>query len=360
MSKVVELTSRAHLLPLERPWGPTRTALRLLVTQVRADDGSTGTGFSWTPTVGAHAIQALLAHDVKELVEGGPVHAGVVWDRLWLALHEGGSAGLTTMAIAGVDIALWDLRARREGRSLVDVIGRRHESVPTYGSGVNRHYPLDELRAQAERWVAAGHRAVKMKVGRPDLDEDVERVAAVREVIGPDRALLLDANQLWDLLRARAAMGALRRFDPYWIEEPLPADDLAAHAELRRAIDVPVAVGENLATAQRFREFLVAGACDVVQPNVVRVGGITPFLRIAALANAFSVPVYPHLLPDLSGQLALCLPGPPVMVEDVEGASFAGLGALAAPSGVEIAAGELRADTGPGHGLSFREDLEPL
>jgi L-alanine-DL-glutamate epimerase-like enolase superfamily enzyme len=357
--KVVGFSCRAHVLPLARPWGLDRGALRLLVTQVRADDGSTGTGFSWTPTVGAHALRALLAHDLTTLVEGGPIEPEVVWDRLWAALHEGGGGGLTTMALAGVDIALWDLRAKRAGLALVDLLGRRRDAVQVYGSGVNRHYPLDELREQARRWVAAGHLAVKMKVGLPDLDEDVERVAVVREVIGAGRALMLDANQRWDLLRARRALRALRRFDPYWIEEPLLADDLAAHVELRRAIDVPVALGENVYTVQRFRELLVAGACDVVQPNVVRVGGITPFLRIAELARAFTVPVFPHLLIDLSGQLALCLPMA-AMVEDVEDASFAAQGALAAPSGVEVVGGELRADTGPGHGLVFREDLEPL
>lgn len=274
----------------------------------------------------------------------------MVWDRLWAHLREAGAGGVTTIALAGVDLALWDLHCGE--RSLADVLGRRSAAVPVYGSGVNRHYTLEELVAQARRWKAAGYPAVKIKVGLPDLREDVERVAAVREVIGPDVALMVDANQRWDLLRARRAIEALAPYGLHWVEEPLPADDVAAHVELRRSVDVPIAVGENVHTGYGFRDLLAAGACDVVQPNVVRVGGITPFLRIAELARAYDVPVHPHLLPEISGQLACALPLP-CMVEEVEDASFAALGLLAEPYPVEIAGGELRAHRGPGLGLRW-------
>jgi L-alanine-DL-glutamate epimerase-like enolase superfamily enzyme len=277
-------------------------------------------------------------------VIGLPAHPELVWDRLSAHLSEAGRSGIVPIALAGVDLALWDLRCGE--RPLVEVLGARRESVPVYGSGINRHYPLEELRAQAARWVAAGYTAVKIKVGRPSLAEDVERVAAVREVIGPDRVLMIDANQRWDLHRARVALRALERYDLFWIEEPLPADDLAAQVELRRSIGTPVAVGENVATVHGFRDLLTAGACDVVQPNLVRVGGITPFLRIAELARAFGVPVYPHLLTELSGQLALALHHP-AMVERVEDAALADLGLLASPLPVEITGPELRATGAP-------------
>src|SRR5690606_27766212 len=180
-----------------------------------------------------------------------------------------------------------------------DLIGRRHEQLPVYGSGVNLHYTLDELVAQVSRWVDAGHRAVKIKVGKPDLAEDLDRLAAVRAVLGPDRRLLVDANQRWDLETATSAVNAMVAHDIGWIEEPLRADDLAGHAELRRRIGVPIALGENLHTRYRFREYIEAGAVDVVQPNIIRVGGITPFLDIAELARARGVGLAPHLLPEL-------------------------------------------------------------
>ena len=181
-------------------------------------------------------------------------------------------------------------------------------------------------------------------------------MAAVREVLGPDRDLMIDANQRWDLDRATTAMGVLEAYRPRWIEEPLRADDLAGHAELRRRIATPVAMGENLHTVYRFRDALDVGACDVVQPNVVRVGGVTPFLAIAALADERDVELHPHLLPELSGQLALALERP-CLVEDVEDASLTGLGLLAGPSPVTIRDGALTATGAAGLGLQFQPDL---
>ncbi|MBN6053264.1 mandelate racemase/muconate lactonizing enzyme family protein [Nonomuraea sp. RK-328] len=349
MIRDLRVSARTAALP--RPWGPDVPVNHVLVVEVVLDDGRVGTGFSWTPQIGARAVQALLEHDVREAVVGLDPHPEVVWDRLWRHLREAGPGGVTTVALAGVDLALWDLRCGERG--IVDVLGRRRDTVPVYGSGVNLHYPLEELVAQAERWKAAGHPAVKIKVGKPDLREDVERVAAVREVIGPDTLLMIDANQRWDLHRARRAVDALAPYGLHWLEEPLPADDVAAHVELRRSVDVPIAVGENVYTVYGFRDLLTAGACDVVQPNVVRVGGITPFLRITELARAFDVPVHPHLLPDLSAQLALTLPLP-CMAEEVEDASFAALGLLEEPYPVQVAGGKLSVGEHRGLGLRWR------
>jgi L-alanine-DL-glutamate epimerase-like enolase superfamily enzyme len=189
----------------------------------------------------------------------------------------------------------------------------------------------------------------------------VERVAAVREIIGPRRLLMIDANQLWDLPAARRAVRALAPYDIFWLEEPLPAEDFRGYAALRQAIDIPLAAGESLYTEAQFRELLLAGAIDFIQPNVCRVGGITPFLRIARLARQFSIPVMPHLLPDINGQLAMALPLP-AFVEDIDEASFAALGALARPSGVVIAGDTLTAAPSPGHGFTFATatmQLEP-
>jgi L-alanine-DL-glutamate epimerase-like enolase superfamily enzyme len=229
--------------------------------------------------------------------------------------------------------------------------------VRAYGSGVNLHYPIEELVAQVQRWVAAGFDAVKIKVGKPDVREDADRLAAVREVLGAGRALMIDANQRWDLDRAVSAMEVLAAFDPAWIEEPLRADDLTGHAELARRIETPIAVGENLHTAYRFAEFLRAGAAHIVQPNIVRVGGITPFLRIAQTALDHGATLHPHLLPELSGQLALTLSvaeeaGDP-MAEDVEDAGFGALGALAEHSPIAVADGILTETPHVGLGIRF-------
>lgn len=338
-------------VPLARPWGASVDRLHFIVVRIGTSDGASGTGFSWTPTIGSTAITALLRDDIPGRILGRAPDPGPVWDGLWDELHEAGG-GLATMAMAGVDLALWDRRARCAGESVVDLLGRRRASVPVYGSGVNLHYTLEELTAQVERWVAAGFDAVKVKVGKPDLAEDVDRLDAVREVLGPRRRLMIDANQRWDLPRARRAIGALSRFDLDWVEEPLASDDLRAHAELRSSVGVPIALGENLHSIYRFREALELGACDMVQPNVVRVGGITPFLRIVHLARAHSVQLAPHLLPELSGQLALTLPEE-TSVEWVEDAGFDELGVLDRPLGARPADGRFAPETGPGLGFTF-------
>jgi L-alanine-DL-glutamate epimerase-like enolase superfamily enzyme len=351
---ITEVTSRLYRLPMPVPWGPAVTCQYLIASTVETSDGGTGQGFSWAVQAGAQAIRAMVEADCRPVAVGGPIAPAAAWDRLWWHLREAGG-GITTLAMAAVDIGLWDLRARAAGLSLADLLGRQRETVPVYASGVNRHLTLDELTEQVSRWVSAGHTRFKIKVGLPSLEEDLERVRAVRQIIGPGRRLMVDANQLWDLPTARRAARALSAFDIFWLEEPLPAEDVEAYARLRAAIDIPLAAGESLYSEARFKDLLLAGAVDYLQPNVCRVGGITPFLRIARLARLFDIPVMPHLLPDISGQLALCLPLPG-MVEDIDEGSFAALGALARPSGVVVTGDRLRAQTPPGHGLVFATD----
>nr|WP_206686751.1 MULTISPECIES: mandelate racemase/muconate lactonizing enzyme family protein [Microbacterium] len=343
-------------VPLTRPWGADVTSVGVIATHVVRTDGVEGWGFAWTPQIGAEAVHALLQHDITSFAVGRSADPEEMWQPAWEHLHEAGGGGVTTIALAGLDLALWDAAARAASGSISDLLGRRRSSVRAYGSGVNLHYPLDELAAQVQRWVDAGFDAVKIKVGKPSLDEDVERVAAAREVLGPGRALMIDANQRWDLERATRSIDTLARFDLAWIEEPLRADDLAGHAELARRLatssGVPIALGENVHTVHRFADFLRAGAAQIVQPNIVRVGGVTPFQKIATLASIHGAALHPHLLPELSGQLALTLEAE-CLVEDVEDAGFGALGALRDPSPVTVAGGILTENPHLGLGMRF-------
>lgn len=352
---IAAITTRRLRIPLLRPWGADVTEISVIAVTVRAADGAIGEGFSWTPSIGARSVQAMIDDDLAPFLAGRPA-SPELWDQAWAHVHEAGGGGVTTIALAGVDLALWDMRARRDGLSLTDLLGRRHDRLPVYGSGVNLHYTLDDLVAQVRRWVQSGCRAVKIKVGKPDLAEDLDRVAAVRELLGAELELFVDANQRWDLDAASRAVPALAAHDIGWIEEPLRADDLAGHAELRRRIDVPVALGENLHTVHRFRDFLDAGAVDIVQPNIVRVGGVTPFVRIAELAREREVRLAPHLLPELSAQLAFALPETS-WLEDVEQAGFAQLGALRTPTGLRIADGWATGGPAVGLGMSFVDTI---
>ncbi|RAZ33109.1 mandelate racemase/muconate lactonizing enzyme family protein [Microbacterium sp. SMR1] len=361
MTTIAALAARLIRVPLTRPWAADVTSVVVIATHVQRSDGAEGWGFSWTPQIGAEAVLALLRHDIAPAAVGRSAEPGGAWQGLWEHLHEAGGGGVTTIALAGLDLALWDAAARAAGSSVSTLIGRRRESARVYGSGVNLHYSLDELVAQVERWVTRGFTAVKVKVGKPDVAEDLDRLRAVRSVLGPDRGLMIDANQRWDLTRATRSLEVLAEVRPDWIEEPLRADDLDGHAELARRLGagarIPIAVGENLHTAYRFAEVLRRGAAQIVQPNIVRVGGITPLQRIAAIAEDAGAELHPHLLPELSGQLALTLPGGAAepWVEDVEDAGFAELGALRGPSPVVIRDGRLRETAHLGLGLRFTD-----
>lgn len=349
---VAGLRTRLITAPLPRPWGPDVPEVHLIVVEVTTTDGRVGTGFSWTPTIGAAAVRALLDHDIADFVTGRPAHPRAVWDDLWAHLHEAGGGGITTIAMAGVDLALWDLLGRQTGRSVAALLGVRHAELTGYGSGVNLHYPTDELLEQVRRWLATGYRAIKIKVGSPELDRDLDRVARIRELTGPGVALMLDANQRWDLPAAIRATGRLARFDPYWIEEPVRADDTASYVALRRRTAIPIAAGENMHHRYRFADLITAGGIDVVQPNVIRVGGITPFLRIADLTVTSGLQLAPHLLADVSAQLAVALPGP-VWIEEVEDTGFERLGVVTAPTPVVREGPRIRVVERPGLGLEF-------
>jgi len=355
--RITGLATRLLTVPLRRHWGAEAPENHVITTELSTDDGGTGFGFSWTPTIGPQAVKALLDYDIAPFVTGLPAAPETVWDAVWKRLHEAGGGGLTTIAMAGVDLALWDLQARRAGTSVAGLLGQRQDSAEVYGSGVNLHYTLDELVAQVERWVEAGHQAVKIKVGKPDIREDAERVAAVRSVLGPHRRLMIDANQRWDLPTTFRALDVLAEFGLEWLEEPIRADDLWAYRRLRKHSPVPIALGENLHTIYRFRDFIEAEAVDIIQPNVIRVGGITPFRRIVELARTHSIKVMPHLLPELSGQLALTL-AEPTMVEDVEEASFEQLGILDGPSPVRFSNSRVTLADHAGLGFRFKDRLQ--
>lgn len=362
MSVISAFDAQLLRVPLTRPWARDVTSVGVIATHVVRSDGAEGWGFSWTPQIGAEAVHALLTHDIAAFAVGRAADPGSQWQALWEHLHEAGGGGISTIAQAGLDLALWDAEARAQKTSLVGFLGAQRESVRAYGSGVNLHYTEDELVAQVRRWIVAGFDAVKVKVGKPDVAEDLDRLRAVREALGPDRRLMIDANQRWELDRATTSLEVLAEVSPTWIEEPLRADDLYGHTELskrlRASSGIPIAVGENLHTVFRFDDFLRSGAAQIVQPNIVRVGGITPFLGIAAIAAEYGAAVHPHLLPELSGQLALCLR--PVdgvaetMVEDVEDAGFGALGALRDPAPVVIRDGVLTEEPHDGIGLRFR------
>lgn len=274
------------------------TQLEFAGVRVATDAGVSGTGYTITVGHGGSVIrEALDSLFVGDLAGKDPRNVREIWRELYFGKsHWIGRAGATTMAQAAIDIALWDINAKAAGLPLWQLLGgARHADVPIYNTHAGwLNYTIDQLCDEARRLLDAGYTALKMKVGLPDAREDRRRVAAVRKAVGDAALLMVDANQKWDLMQARQAAALLEESDLSWLEEPLHPDDIRSHRLLAAGTRIPIALGEHVYTTHAFRDYLEANAVSVVQVDVCRVGGITPWLEVAALADAFGVRVCPH------------------------------------------------------------------
>lgn len=281
----------------------------ILVT-LTTGDGLTGTGYSYTVGTGGRAVVAMVRDYLAPVVMGADARAvEQVWTRMLNGTRATSVGVITSLAMAAIDIALWDIRCLRAGEPLWRLAGGAHEQLPVYDTeGGWLHLAAGDLVGNAANAKAAGLRGVKLKVGKPTAAEDAERLAAVREAVGPDFEIMVDANQAFTTAEA---VRRARLFEPSgiaWFEEPLPADDLAGHVRLGQATAIPVAVGESMYSAARFGAYLAAGAAGIVQPDAARLGGVTPWLKVAHTAEAFNVSVAPHFLMELHVSLAAAVP----------------------------------------------------
>ncbi|MEV0070397.1 mandelate racemase/muconate lactonizing enzyme family protein [Amycolatopsis sp. NPDC050768] len=281
----------------------------VFVELATADDG-TGLGYSYTIGTGGTAVLALLRdHLLPRLIGQDSRRIEAVWHDLFASTRATTVGAITSLALAAVDTALWDLKCRRADEPLWRVAGGFAPRVPLYDTeGGWLHLSTDELVAGARKSATAGWGGVKVKVGKPTAHEDLERLTAVREAVGPRFDLMVDANQSLTAAEAIRRARAFEAVDLFWFEEPLPADDVAGHARLSAATPIPVAVGESLYSVAQFRDYLHRGAASIVQVDVARVGGITPWLKVAHLAEAFNVQVCPHFLMELHVSLTAAIP----------------------------------------------------
>ena len=281
-----------------------------LLLTLRCSDGIEATGYAYTIGTGGSSVLALLRdHLAPRLLGRNPLQFEAIWKELFFHTHATAVGAITSLALACVDTALWDWRAQSQGLPLWQLLGGAQTRVPVYTTeggwlNLNAHELVEQtLAAQAQ-----GFRGAKIKVGRPHVSEDVARLSAVREAVGPGFDLMTDANQGFSRPEAARRAAAFAGLDLSWLEEPLPAEDVAGHRQLRAQTAIPVAVGESMYHLSQFREYLEQGACSVVQPDVARIGGITPWIKVAHLAEGFNVPVCPHFLMELHVSLCAAVP----------------------------------------------------
>ncbi|MCM2475111.1 mandelate racemase/muconate lactonizing enzyme family protein [Rhizobium sp. CG5] len=271
-----------------------------LVT-ITDSDGARGTGYSYTIGTGGSSVMRLLAdHLGPRLIGRDADQIEAIWHELEFATHATTIGAITAIALAAIDTALWDLRARKQNLPLWKLAGGAKDRCPLYTTeGGWLHLPVEALVEDAVEAKAQGFRGSKVKIGRAHGSEDVARLSAVRKAVGDAYEIMTDANQGLALDEAIRRADRLRDLDLAWIEEPLAADDIDGHVRLNRSTSTPIAVGESLYSIRHFREYMQKGACSIVQVDAGRIGGITPWLKVAHAAEAFDMPICPHFLMEL-------------------------------------------------------------
>ncbi len=357
--KITAIDSAVYRVPLDMPLSDSThgemSAFECITVRLTDDEGLEGLGYTYTPGTGGLAIHALIDSYLKpELLGQDPRRIEQLWWKMWWRIHYAGRGGGASFAISAIDIALWDLSGKRQREPLWRLLGGHSPRVKVYAGGIDLYFSLDTLREQTQRFLAAGYGAIKMKVGRPQLSEDLERVAAIRELIGPDVPLMVDANMGWSVDQAIKASRALADFDIYWLEEPTIPDDITGHVRIAKEGALPIATGENFHTFYEFQHFITAGAVSFPEPDLSNCGGISVWMKVARLAEAHNLPVTSHGVHDLHVHTLAAVSN----ASYLEGHGFGLEKYLTHPLRIEN--GEAIAPDRPGHGVAFHWDkLEP-
>lgn len=324
----------------------------LVVVRIKTDSGEAGVGYTYTVgTHGGSAIASMIRDDIAPMLVGeDPRRVEQLWEKMHWQMHYVGRGGIASFAMAAADIALWDLKAKEANEPLWRFLGGHDSKARVYAGGIDLQLPLHQLAKQTDENLDKGFRAIKMKVGRESLAEDVERVSEMRKLLGPNILLMVDANMKWTADQAIKASRAFADHDVYWLEEPTIPDDVEGHRRILTEGMLPIATGENLHTIYEFQKMITAGAVSFPEPDVSNIGGITPWLKVAKLAEACNLPVTTHGVHELHVHLLAAVPNASLL----EAHGF-GLDRYTT-SPVPIEDGWAKAPNRPGHGVEFDWD----
>jgi L-alanine-DL-glutamate epimerase-like enolase superfamily enzyme len=306
--KVTSVDLQHVVVPLAKPAGFALGQIHsfgCLLTTIRSDDGVQGESLIFTINDTRSRVLAEMVESLKPLIVGSnPAFTSAFWTKAWRSINFIGHTGVSIMGISAIESALWDLNAKAANLPLHRMLGGAQTRVPAYHSGgLWLSQSTDDLVEEAGKMVASGFKAVKMRLGAPTAEEDLARARAIRAAIGPDIKLMADGNQSFNENEAIRRGRMLAEVNLTWYEEPLPAWDIEGLARVRAAVPMPVASGETEYTRYGFRRMLDAGCADILMPDLQRAGGVTEFMRMSRMAEAFDVAISGHLFSEMSIQL---------------------------------------------------------
>lgn len=341
----------APIVPPRRTGNHVYEALENVLLEFTSE-GVVGQGYAFSFNRRQAAAITLLTEDLAEAVIGrGVGEFRRIWHDLWHRINFIGQAGPPVKALSIVDMALWDLFAKQAGKPVWQLLGPLRDTIELYPTGGFLTDPIEEVIAEVCGFRDAGFTACKIKIGRPDWSVDVARVAALREAVGADFRIMVDVNQSWDVATAIAVGRELAQLGVAWFEEPVSIHDLGGMARVAQALEIPVAAGESSFARPGLLPYLQLGSCDNLMLNIMRVGGPTEFLRVAAVADAYNIPVSSHTFTETSAQLLAALPNGTI-AEYVPGwwdSLF--------EEPLDIRAGVLHLHDRPGFGRTFSQDV---